>query len=188
MIDQGIRLSFISWLRSFCSDRRARVKLNNVFSKSYIFSQGLPQGSVLAPLLFLFYINDLANKLPDDILNALFADDVTLLATERETKDAEAKVQNAVNIVNNWSKEWKISLNADKSETSGFSVWTNDNHEKWTPKITLGNKTLKDNPTPRLLGVILDRMLTFKPHLLTVKDKLQQSLRASKSVAHTEWG
>ena len=160
---QGIPLTFIRWLRAFLSDRRARVKLHNVLSNSYLFKQGLPQGSVLAPLLFLFYINDLAEHLPDDVLNALFADDVTVLGTARETKDAEAAVQRAVNIVETWSHTWKIKINVGKCEVSGFSPWTNDS--KWSPTVSLAGQKLKDNPNPRLLEVILDRMLTFKAHV-----------------------
>ena len=84
MISPGIPLQFIPWLRAFLSDHRACVKLNNVFSNSYLFKQGLPQGSVVAPLLFLFYINDLAERLPEDVLNNLFADEVAILGTVRE--------------------------------------------------------------------------------------------------------
>ena len=114
MISLGIPLQFIRWLRAFLSDRRARVKLNNVFSNSYLFKQGLPQGSVLAPLLFLFYINDLAEHLPEDVLNSLFADDVAILGTARERNDATALVQHAVTIVERWSIIWKIKINVGK--------------------------------------------------------------------------
>ena len=60
--------------------------------------QGLPQGSVLAPLLFLFYINNLADLLPEDIVNSMFADDVALLGTDRSPELAQAKVQAAIDI------------------------------------------------------------------------------------------
>ena len=81
MKDKGIPVQMIRWLRSFLNDRRARVCLNGHLSKSYIFKQGLPQGSVLAPLLFLFHINDLAESPPEDVIAALFEDDVTILST-----------------------------------------------------------------------------------------------------------
>ena len=130
MLDQGISSQMIRWLRSFLSDRRARVNLHGHLSKSYIFKQGPPQGFVLAPLLFLFYINNLAESLPHDVLSALFADDVTILATAPPPskgskispfQGAEQKAQAAVDIVQKWSVEWKISLNAGKSEVSTFS-------------------------------------------------------------------
>ena len=76
MLNSGIPPTFIYWIRSFLIDRRGRVQLFNVFSSSHRFTQGLLQGSVLAPLLFLFYMNDLATTLNNDAVIALFADNV----------------------------------------------------------------------------------------------------------------
>ena len=93
MLNTDIPPTFIRWIRSFLNDRRGRVQLFNVFSSSRRFNQGLPQGSVLAPLLFLFYINDLASTLNDNAVIALFADDVCILTTARKREDAEAAAQ-----------------------------------------------------------------------------------------------
>ena len=71
------------------NDRRVRVQLFNVFSSSRRFRQGLPQGSVLAPLLFLFYINDLANKLCKEPVVPMFTEVVFILTTAKNKVDAE---------------------------------------------------------------------------------------------------
>ena len=89
MLNTGIPPSFIRWICSFLSDRRGRVQLFNVFSSSRRFTQVLPQGSILAPLLFLFYINDLPTTCKNDAVTALFADDVSILTTTRKTQDAK---------------------------------------------------------------------------------------------------
>ena len=116
LLDTGFPSTFVRWIQSFFNDRRARVQLFNVFSSSRRFTQGLPQGSVLAPLPFLFYINNLASSLNDDAVVALFADDVSILTTAHKKEDAEATAQSLVNSVLIWSQVWKLNLNADKSE------------------------------------------------------------------------
>ena len=185
MLNTGIPPTFIRWIRSFLIDRRGRVQLFNVFSSSGRFTQGLPQGSVLAPLLFLFYINDLASTLNDNAVIALFADDVSILTTARKREDAEATAQSVVSSVVTWSQEWKLNLNAEKSEVCPFSTWSNDS--SWNPTIFIGNKRVRVNTTPRLLGVILDRSLTFNAHLKKLTTSLASSIRITKATAHTSW-
>ena len=100
MLNTGIPSPFIHWIRYFLDDHRARVQLFNLLSSSRRFLQGLPQGSVLAPLLFLFYINDLAPSLNDD---AVVAPSLlmTSLSSLRPVKkeDPEAAVQSVVTSV-----------------------------------------------------------------------------------------
>ena len=135
MLDTGIPSTFIRWIQSFFNDRRARVQLFNFVSSSRCLTQGLPQGSVLAPQLFLFYINNLASSVNDDAVIALFADGILILKKE----DVEVAAQSVVNSVLIWSQEWKLNLNADKSDVCPFSVFTG------TQKICV-------NVTPRLSG------------------------------------
>ena len=93
ILDIRFPSTFIRWIHSFFNNRRARVQLFIVFSSSQRFTQGLPQGSVLSPLLLLFYINNLASSLNDNAVIALFADDVSILTTARKKEDAEAASQ-----------------------------------------------------------------------------------------------
>ena len=186
MLDSGIPSTFIRWIQSFFNDRRARVQLFHVFSSSQRFTQGLPLGSVLAPLLFLFYINNLASTLNDDAVIALFTDDVSILTTARKKEDAEAAAQSLVNSVLIWSQVWKLNLNADKSEVCPFSTWSND--ITWQLTIFIGAQKIRDNITPRLLGVILDRSLTFNAHLKKLTTSLSSSIRIIRPTVHTSWG
>ena len=79
--------------------------------------QGLPQGSVLSLIIFLFYINELAKKLPTTNINSLYADDVSVLATKGSKEEAEQEAQPSIDIITQWAKSWKFRLNATKSET-----------------------------------------------------------------------
>ena len=167
MLDAGIPSTSIRLLYSFLNDRGAGIQLFNVFSSSRCFTQGLPQGSVLPPLLFLFYINNLASSLTDNALIALFADDVSILTTAHKREDAEAAAQSVVNSVFDRSQQWKVNLSADKSEVCPFSTWSNDS--TWQP--------VRVNHTPCLLGVILDRSFTFNAYMKKLTASLTLILR-----------
>ena len=133
MLNSGIPSPFICYIQSSLDDCRERVQLFSILSSSQRFTQGLPQGSVLAHLLFLFYINVLASWLNNDAVIALFADDVSVFTTTRKKEDAGAAAQSVVTSVVIWSREWKLNLNADKSEVFPFSTWSNDS--TWNPTI-----------------------------------------------------
>ena len=186
ILNTGIPSPLIHWIQSFLDDCRVRVQPFNVLSSNRRFTQGLPQGSVLAPLLFLFYINDLASSLNNDAVIALFADDVSILTTACKKEDAEAAAQSVVTSVVIWSQEWKLNLNADKSEVCPFSTWSNDS--TWNSTIFIGTQKVCINTTPRLLGVILDRSLTFNAHLKKLTALLTSSISIIRATAHTSWG
>ena len=146
MLNLCIPSTFIRWIQSFLNDRRTRVQFFNVFSSSWRFTQDLPQGSVLFPLLFLFYINNLAFLLNNDAVIALFADDVSILTTSRKKEDAEAAAQSLVNSVVIWIQEWKLNLNTDKSEVCPLSTWS-----KTALGILLSSLTLRKFASTLLL-------------------------------------
>ena len=105
MLNTAIPPTFIRWIRSFLIYCRGHVQLFNVFSSSHRTTQGLPQGSILAPLLFLFYINDLASALNDNTVTALLDDDVSILTAAHKREDAEATAQSVVISVVTWDQE-----------------------------------------------------------------------------------
>ena len=96
LLDQGVPTQIVRWLYRFLENRLARVKFNGTMSNTGIIHKGLPQGSVLSPILFLFYINELAKILAKI---SLFADDVSVLATARTKAEAQAIVQRTVDVV-----------------------------------------------------------------------------------------
>ena len=185
LYQRGVSQTLLKWLEAFLHNRTARVNYNNSFSTLHTLKQGLPQGSVLAPLLFLFYIDTLAQRLPDNTINSLFADDVTITGSGSSLQQAQRNCQRAVDVVVEWCREYKMIL-SDKSVSSFFT--TSGNEASWRPTIHAGDLTLKYDPTPRLLGVILDRQLTFGPHVKSVKEKLNSKCRILAAVSNTSWG
>ena len=188
LAEKGLPITYVKWLRSFLDNRQARVRFNNSVSPNKTFHQGLPQGSVLAPLLFICYINTLAELLPEKNLNCLFADDVAAVATCRDKIQATRDAQEAVDVVSSWSKAMKLSLNATKSEVSFFSNNTHDDEAKWKPTILIDKKPIEFQPTPRLLGVVLDRQMTFSTHTTNVTTSAAAACRMLNALSHSEWG
>ena len=186
MYEKAVPLTILRWLRSFLLNRQAKVRYNDCTSASMLMRQGLPQGSVLSPLLFLFYINNLAEILPESNINALFADDVGILATANTIKEAEVEAQKAVDIVAEWSKRWRLTLNAAKSEASVFT--TNRKEANVKARIKVDGRKIQHNCTPKFLGVYLDRELTFAKHVAEIAARAKSKLKMMSALAGTTWG
>jgi len=194
MAEKGVPVQYLRWLRGFLTNRQANVRFCDATSKTRVMRQGLPQGSVLSPLLFLFYINECADrlsKLVDDegnptTVDTLFADDVSILGTDRVREEAQRKAQEAVDVVVEWSKESKLVLNAGKSECSFFSTWNRE--ADWKPDIRIEGKQVPFKEHPRLLGVILDRTLSFGAQVEKVTKECGGTLKMLSSLSHTEYG
>jgi hypothetical protein len=78
MLRKGVPIRYVRRIQGFLSNRQARVCLNRAYSRSWMMGKGVPQGSVLAPLLFLFDIDDLQDHLPEGMHSSLFVDDSAL--------------------------------------------------------------------------------------------------------------
>ena len=185
MHESGVPVKFLRWISSFLQNRQARVRLNNAEGKTMKMRQGLPQGSVLAPILFLFYINTLADRLPESNTNSFFADDISILTSAKTLKEAETKIQKAVDIVAVWAKEFKMDLST-KSEVTFFTMHPGE--AKWTPNVKIGDTPITFEPSPRLLGVHLDRTLAFTKQTELVAKKVGKKCRMLGAVANSEWG
>ena len=120
-----------------------------------LMSQGLPQGSVLAPLLFLFYINPLVRELPSSVSASLYADDVAVWAQSRDKTEAARLVEVAVQKVSDWSEGVRLSLSVSKCEVAFFSSSTHE--AKFVPQVALRGTPLRVTEAPVFLGVTLDR-------------------------------
>ncbi len=113
--------TFAKWLRDFLLSRQARVKINEEHGRPVPLRQGLPQGSVLSPLLFLLYINYLKTVLPKGVEVAIFADDVSLFCSHSCKLTAQTAMQEAVIRVAEWSRHHKMTLNTEKCEVTFFT-------------------------------------------------------------------
>ena len=142
---------------------------------------GVPQGSVLGPLLFIIYINDIHNC----ILNSstfLFADDTALLNSNEEHKIIEKQLNHDLKALHRWLSANKISLNSTKTETVLFH--SNNKEPNKAFRLTLNGKRLYPTDSVKYLGIQIDNDLSFKEHMNTLAMKLRSANGALSKIRH----
>lgn len=166
MYNYGIRGVVHDWFRSYLSDRQQYTIVNNTESRSMKINCGVPQGSVLGPLLFLIYINDIRNAIPDENIK-LYADDTNLFIHGVDRKYVFEKANMYLKLLNKWFLGNKLSLSLDKTCYTVFGL-------KDDSDCNIQYKGIKINRVPscRYLGVIIDEKLKWTEHIDYVYNKL----------------
>ena len=182
----GLPPCFVRWTQSFLSDRRSRVSFGDTVSRSFRLRFGVPQGSVLGPVLFLLFINDLPSVLPPSVRCSLYADDLALWASSPSVPLATSALQLALDRLSLWSREWLLPLNPRKCEVTLFS--TDTSQASLQPQLFLDGSLLPFKSNPTFLGVTFDRTLSFRPHVSSLRAKFLPRLKALKAVASASWG
>ena len=171
----GVPGCVTSWIRALLSDRRARVRWGTSASRWRVFQEGLPQGSVLAPLLWLVYCNDIDDRLrtgDQEPLVSLFADDVALLATGRSLQECADRLQPALDEVGRWVKTWKVQPSNTKCVMTTFTLDPKESGGKVKPQLSFCGQPLGYEETPTFLGLKLDCQVTFAAHIAALKEKM----------------
>jgi hypothetical protein len=140
------------WIQSWLTDRQQRVVINGTASEWLPVTRGITQGSVLGPLLFLIYINDL----DDGILSAVskFADD-TKIAFKVNGIDSLDIIKHDLELVHNWGIRWQMEFNVDKCAT--LHIGRNNPHYQHK----LGNNCIKASVSEKDLGITISNNLKF---------------------------
>ena len=177
----GIRGLPNNWFKSYLTDREQYVSINGFESNVLKINIGVPQGSVLGPLLFLIYINDLHNAIKHSLVHH-FADDTNLLHVNRSIRHLNRLLNLDLRSLCDWLKANKIALNATKTEVIVFR-----HPNKALPqevKLKIDGKKLVPTHSVKYLGVYLDEFLTFKQHILDLISKLRRSNGMLSKIRH----
>ena len=169
-------------------DPTSQIAVRKSVSVIHTVVLSVSEGSILGPVLFSLYINDLPTFLPASVKTSLYADDLAIWASSPSVECATAVVQAALNRLVEWSSKWRLPLNPLKCETSFFSL--DPYQSRIQPSLHILNTPLKFNPRPTFLGVTFDRTLSFKYHVLTVlslRKKFHSRFRAFRSIASASW-
>ena len=185
MLDIGVPLRFVQWTTAWLTNRIARVQLNGVTGRCRTFKEGLPHGSVLLPLLFVLYINDLLWNFSESTMVSAYADDLALACRGRKKEDVALRMQAEVDRVVSWSQQARLTLNAAKCEVAFFSL---DNAEaQWRPQITINGVPPSCTPSPTFLGVTYDRRMTFGTQVKKVCQQMLRRTNLLRVVGGTTW-
>ena len=169
LISAGLRSCFARWTQSFLSDRPACVVYQNHKSCSFRVRRGVLQGSVLGPVLFSLFNNDLPASLPSPVSCSFYADDLAIWSSFPSVPTAVEATQGALFQLERWSEYRCFPLNPSKCEALFFSV---DPHQaNLQPNLLLLSSHIRFNPTPTFLGVTFDRTLSFSEHVSSLKGK-----------------
>lgn len=155
----GVSGKLLEWIRSFLVGRTQFVSLNGTDSTPLPVQSGVPQGSVLGPLLFLLFINDISSGVDSPV--HLFADDSILFRSIKSDDDILALQRDLVTL-NEWSSHWLLKFNASKSQQ--ITIRQGTNHYV-NPVLTLGDVVLSTFGEVTYLGVVLDDHLRWNSHI-----------------------
>ncbi|UYV70713.1 hypothetical protein LAZ67_8000346 [Cordylochernes scorpioides] len=183
---QGIRGKMMGWIGSFLTGRTFQVNFKEQLSKTGRLFQGLPQGSILSPLLFSIYLNDMDSRITKYCDFALYADDIIIWSSKRDLKEANKNVNKALKELQYFAEKMKLIINPNKSEVGVFTI--NNHLKKWTPNIKYDSNQIKFSRTPKYLGVTLDPSLTYGPHINQTVLRAKKRLNILKRISGYEWG
>ena len=169
----GIRGNLLSWFESYLTDRKQFVSFNGENSDPKDILCGVPQGSVLGPLLFLIYINDLPN-VSDKLKFYLFADDTNIYFESSDLKVLEKVINEELKHLSLWLKVNRLALNISKTNFVIFH--SSQRNLKHQVTLKLDKKAINQKDNIKYLGVIIDCHLNWKHHILNVSKKISRSI------------
>ena len=178
----GVRGQALEWFRNYLTGRKQFVAYKNSNSITQEMECGVPQGSVLGPLLFIIYTNDLPNALRY-CRCVLFADDTTLYYSSRDLATAVRNITTDLENLTEWFKSNKLSLNIAKTNFMLFSK----KHPKPNDdaiNLSLANETINKVNSTKFLGMMIDDKLNWEVHLNYTKNKMSSGLYALNKSKH----
>ncbi|XP_065672237.1 uncharacterized protein LOC136090057 [Hydra vulgaris] len=171
----GVINKDFNWIKSYLTDRTQYVH-----KKEYGILKlpcGVPQGSILGPLLFLVYINDLSNA-SVKLNPIMFADDTNLFLSNYSIKQLYADMNFELNKINDWFQANKLSLNVKKTKYTLFNKKSQEvNLPLKLPDLFLNNKEIKQEDSLKFLGILVDKHLSWLPHIKYLQSKMQICLQ-----------
>ena len=159
----GISGPLLILIKSFLTNRFQRVVLNGQTSNWKNIIAGVPQGSILGPLFFLIFINDIPKGIQSNL--KIFADDTSIFSVMKDRVSASVTLNEDLYLISKWAYSWKMSFNPDLSKQATEIVFSKKRSDIQLPTLRFNNNILTPTNSHKHLGMILDSKLNFKSHL-----------------------
>ena len=195
----GIRGIPYELLKDYLTNRTQRLKIDHIISDELLIEYGVPQGSILGPILFLIYINELCLLPLSDSKIITYADDTVLLCSSENWENTFNTAQTGFDVINQWLKQNLLTLNSDKTKFMTFSYNPSTQPPQNTFSIlahlcsnTPGNECdcpkLSSTDTMKYLGVFIDKHLSFKLHIEALIARVRKLIYVFKNLRHAASG
>ncbi len=176
----GISGSLLEWFRGYLTNRKQRVVLNGQASSWQYTNAGVPQGSILGPLLFLVFINDLVDSL---ITNPyLFADDTSLLEIIDNVVESSIRLNTDLLSLQDWASQWRVTFNELKSV---YMVFSRKLNRPALPPLYMNNSQLRQVDSHKHLGLTLTQTLSWEEHIVNICTKANKRIGILKRLTKT---
>ena len=160
----GLRDTNLNWFISYLKDRSQYVFCNNISSKTKNINCGVPQGSVVGPLLFILYINDLPN-ISNELSFHLFVDDTNIFFKANNLDTLQTTVNREMSKLVNWLNSNRLPLNVSKTN---FVIISAKNIPLKPVTIIINRQAIQQKDYVKYLGVLIDSKLSFKQHITVI--------------------
>ena len=170
----GIEGKLLNLLSNYLNNRKQRVVLNGSESSWGVINAGVPQGSVLGPLLFLIYINDLEDGIKSHV--KFFADDTSLFSIVKDPVVSALNLQHDLDRITEWACQWKMSFNPDPTKQAEEILFSHKLNNPDHPPINFNNIEVKRVTDHKHLGLNLDPKLSFTKHICEKLELLEKVL------------
>lgn len=172
LFNLGIRGIINDWIVSYLTNRKLLVKIDKEMSEKYNVNIGTPQGSILGPLLFLMFVNDL----PQHFKSArvyMYADDTSFIVSAKELTELRDEVNGILQLFDNWCYKNRLIINYDKTVCINFK--TKQKNINFNFNLSFNNYPLTLQTETKFLGILLDENISWSKHIDQLCSKLVQS-------------
>ena len=172
LTDIGMGKSLVEWTKSYLTNRTQKTKFSSVTSETATVTSGVPQGSILGPILFIIFTNDLVTAFSNQTHVVSYADDTQLLETGKTIEEVKEKLERTIDIAQHWYKHNSLMSNPAKTEIIVFRTKKGKKHNI-TIKVQENGEEVELKPADciKVLGVHVDECLEFNTQVKHVRGK-----------------